>query len=212
MCFRGVKLRDGDGSSSGTDCLRCAAQPTELARPFTLRLTSAMKGRAVIVLLGLGTLGAYALGYHSAPISQAPVGAMASPSGFAQPVAFSGAAAQLPDSTSAPRATSAPAPSAKAGLPEQRPAASDAKRKVEAALTAAAIAAVIVQASRAQYHAGGRPCACPDDTMRNGRPCGGRSAYSRPGGASPLCYPSDVTTAMIESYRQRIASRQVLGR
>src|ERR1700730_6385733 len=99
VCFRGVKLRDGDGSSSGTDCLRCAAQPTELARPFTLRLTSAMKGRAVIVLLGLGTLGAYALGYHSAPISQAPVGAMASPSGFAQPVAFSGAAAQLPAST-----------------------------------------------------------------------------------------------------------------
>jgi hypothetical protein len=81
------------------------------------------------------------------------------------------------------------------------------KRKVEAALTAAAIAAIIVQASRAQYHAGGRPCACPDDTMRNGRACGGRSAYSRPGGAAPLCYPSDVTAAMIESHRQRQASR-----
>jgi hypothetical protein len=26
--------------------------------------------------------------------------------------------------------------------------------------------------------------------MRNGRACGGRSAYSRPGGAAPLCYPS----------------------
>jgi hypothetical protein len=48
--------------------------------------------------------------------------------------------------------------------------------------------------------------------MRNGRACGGRSAYSRPGGASPLCYPGDVTTAMIESYRQRIASRQAPGR
>ena len=65
----------------------------------------------------------------------------------------------------------------------------------------------IIQASRAQYHAGGRPCACPDDTMRNGRACGGRSAYSRPGGAAPLCYPHDVTAAMIESYRQRQAAR-----
>jgi hypothetical protein len=194
-------------------CLRCAAQPTELARPCILRLTSAMRGRAVVVLLGLGTLGAYALGYHSAPVSEAPVRVTtASPSGFAQPVALSGPAAQLPEPTSAPRATSAPAPSAKAGLPAEKPVASDAKRNVEAALTAAAIAAIIVQASRAQYHAGGRPCACPDDTMRDGRACGGRSAYSRPGGASPLCYPSDVTTAMIESHRQRTASRQVLGR
>jgi hypothetical protein len=55
------------------------------------------------------------------------------------------------------------------------------KRKVEAGLTAA-IATIIVQASRDQYHAGGR----------SGRACAGRSAYSRPGGAAPLCYPSDV--------------------
>jgi len=58
------------------------------------------------------------------------------------------------------------------------------KRKVEAVLTAAAIAAIIIQASRDQYHAGGSPWACPDDAMRNGRACGGRSD-SRPGGASP---------------------------
>jgi hypothetical protein len=51
----------------------------------------------------------------------------------------------------------------------------DVKRKVEGALTAAAIAAIIIQASRAQY-------------QRDGRACGGRSAYSRPGGAAPLCY------------------------
>ena len=74
------------------------------------------------------------------------------------------------------------------------------------ALTDAAIASVIVQASRSQYYATGRPCACPYDTTRNGR-CGGRSAYSRPGGASPLCYPSDITREMIERYRQSQASR-----
>jgi len=31
-------------------------------------------------------------------------------------------------------------------------------------------------------------CDCPYDLMRNGRRCGGRSAYSRPGGRSPECY------------------------
>ena len=31
-------------------------------------------------------------------------------------------------------------------------------------------------------------CDCPYDLMRNGRSCGGRSAYSRPGGRSPACY------------------------
>ncbi|WP_143271630.1 hypothetical protein [Bradyrhizobium mercantei] len=81
------------------------------------------------------------------------------------------------------------------------------KRKVEATLTAAAIVAILIKASRDQYHATGKPCACPDDLIRNGRSCGARSAYSRPGGAAPICYPHDVTSAMIDAYRQRVASR-----
>lgn len=36
-------------------------------------------------------------------------------------------------------------------------------------------------------------CPCPYNTMRNGRRCGKRSAYSRPGGANPLCYKSDIS-------------------
>lgn len=31
-------------------------------------------------------------------------------------------------------------------------------------------------------------CDCPYDRMRNGSVCGGRSAYSRPGGRNPQCY------------------------
>lgn len=31
-------------------------------------------------------------------------------------------------------------------------------------------------------------CDCPYDMMRNGRRCGGNSAYSRPGGRNPVCY------------------------
>jgi hypothetical protein len=73
-------------------------------------------------------------------------------------------------------------------------------------MSAAAIAALIVQESRRQYYATGHPCACPDDVTRTGRRCGGTSAYSRPGGATPLCYVSDVPAAMIERYRSRSAA------
>lgn len=59
----------------------------------------------------------------------------------------------------------------------------------------------IIQDSRNQYYATGHPCACPYDHARNGSMCGGRSAYSRPGGAEPLCFPKDVTAGMIEAYR-----------
>lgn len=31
-------------------------------------------------------------------------------------------------------------------------------------------------------------CECPYDVMSNGRSCGGRSAFSRPGGRKPICY------------------------
>jgi hypothetical protein len=69
------------------------------------------------------------------------------------------------------------------------------------------IAANIVRESRNKYYATGKPCACPDDKARNGTPCGGRSAYSRKGGAEPLCYLSDVKPWMIEERRQKHASR-----
>lgn len=46
-------------------------------------------------------------------------------------------------------------------------------------------------------------CPCPYNTTSRGHRCGGRSAYSRPGGASPLCFRRDVTDAMIERYRDR---------
>jgi hypothetical protein len=48
----------------------------------------------------------------------------------------------------------------------------------------------MIQASIDAYDG---PCPCPYNTMRNGRSCGRRSAYSRPGGESPLCYAHDIT-------------------
>ncbi len=46
------------------------------------------------------------------------------------------------------------------------------------------------------------PCACPYNVMRNGRSCGGRSAYSRPGGYAPICYPADVSQAQVQEWRR----------
>ena len=46
-------------------------------------------------------------------------------------------------------------------------------------------------------------CPCPYFSDRAGRRCGGRSAYSRPGGASPLCYTSDISDAAVAAYRAR---------
>ncbi len=45
-------------------------------------------------------------------------------------------------------------------------------------------------------------CPCPYNTAKNGSRCGKRSAYSRPGGYEPICYPSDVTQEMIREWRE----------
>ena len=70
--------------------------------------------------------------------------------------------------------------------------------KSPARLTDAQIKQAIIKASIAGY-AGS--CPCPYNTDRAGRSCGRRSAYSRPGGAAPLCYVADVTKEMVAAYR-----------
>lgn len=51
-------------------------------------------------------------------------------------------------------------------------------------------------------------CPCPYNTDRAGRSCGRRSAYSRPGGASPLCYDSDITAASLKQFRARYPAKR----
>lgn len=58
----------------------------------------------------------------------------------------------------------------------------------------------IIKESIASYRG---TCPCPYNTDRAGRRCGARSAYSRPGGASPLCYEKDVSQKMVDDYRKR---------
>lgn len=61
-----------------------------------------------------------------------------------------------------------------------------------------AVRRAIIAESIAQYPS---ICACPYSIMRNGAACGGRSAYSRPGGRSPICYPDDIPVEMVRRWR-----------
>ena len=66
------------------------------------------------------------------------------------------------------------------------------------ALSDAQVRQILIDESIAAYSGN---CPCPYNTARNGSRCGKRSAYSREGGAAPLCYPKDVTDEMVKQYR-----------
>jgi hypothetical protein len=44
-------------------------------------------------------------------------------------------------------------------------------------------------------------CPCPYNTDRAGRRCGARSAYDKPGGHAPLCFPSDISDSRLAAWR-----------
>ena len=67
------------------------------------------------------------------------------------------------------------------------------------ALTDDEIRQLIIEESIRSYPGN---CPCPYNRARNGSRCGGRSAYSRAGGYSPLCYPQDVSDEMVERHRE----------
>lgn len=57
----------------------------------------------------------------------------------------------------------------------------------------------IIKESIAEYPG---PCACPFNRARNGSSCGRRSAWSKAGGYSPICYKDEVTKEMIKAWRE----------
>ena len=48
----------------------------------------------------------------------------------------------------------------------------------------------MISKSLSQYQGN---CPCPYNYASNGSHCGARSAYTKRGGTSPLCYPTDIT-------------------
>ncbi|WP_409455859.1 hypothetical protein [Pseudescherichia sp.] len=57
----------------------------------------------------------------------------------------------------------------------------------------------IIKESIAEYPG---TCACPFNRARNGSSCGRRSAWSKAGGYSPVCYKDEVTKEMIKAWRE----------
>lgn len=67
------------------------------------------------------------------------------------------------------------------------------------AISDAQIKENIIKESIADYPG---TCACPFNRARNGSSCGKRSAWSKAGGYSPICYKDEVTKEMIKAWRE----------
>lgn len=67
-------------------------------------------------------------------------------------------------------------------------------------LTDAQVKQLIIRQSITAYSGS---CPCPFNVDRAGLSCGARSAYSRPGGASPIYYAKQVTDAHVKRYREQ---------
>ncbi|AHG19705.1 hypothetical protein Z042_08790 [Chania multitudinisentens RB-25] len=62
-----------------------------------------------------------------------------------------------------------------------------------------AVKKMIIQESIQAYPGN---CPCPFNSARNGSRCGKRSAWSRAGGYTPICYKEEVTKEMINEWRE----------
>jgi hypothetical protein len=123
---------------------------------------------------------------------------------FAVASAFSVATAtaeglsRQPGQTALLQAPSQPSPSS---VPAKAPTPVDEEATNRSLISDIAVIATVIAASRAAYLAMGKPCGCPDHVAANGSRCGLRSAHTKPGGFKPLCFPTDVSPAIIAAWR-----------
>jgi hypothetical protein len=108
-----------------------------------------MRGRAVIVILGFTALIFYSIGRQDVPTA-GPSSMLVAPT-YTKPLALVDAPLDAPAIRPQPTPSPSPTAIAKAIQPSPVPQQPKAKRKAEVALTVAAIAAIIVKASRHQY-------------------------------------------------------------
>lgn len=69
----------------------------------------------------------------------------------------------------------------------------------KSSLSDAEIRQRIIAASISSYPGN---CPCPYNSTRNGSSCGGRSAWSRAGGAAPICYPNEISKSQVDAWRR----------
>ena len=67
--------------------------------------------------------------------------------------------------------------------------------------TAKEIKQFIIKSSISNYSGN---CPCPYNRASNGSKCGKRSAWSRPGGADPICYESDISPELLTFWKEKI--------
>ena len=60
---------------------------------------------------------------------------------------------------------------------------------------------LLIQQSVASYLSNGQTCPCPYSLNRMGRRCLHQGEGGPPGGARSLCYPDDVSDAMVRAWR-----------
>jgi len=65
-------------------------------------------------------------------------------------------------------------------------------------LTDSQVRQIMIKQSIASYPGN---CPCPHNLASNGSQCGKRSAYSKPGGYTPLCSPSDISDEAVKAWR-----------
>lgn len=71
--------------------------------------------------------------------------------------------------------------------------------RLQPPLSDADIRQLIIQESAAAYPGAN---VCPYSRLRDGSLARSRSAYNRPGGHTPKCYPTDITDAEIAAWRR----------
>lgn len=73
-----------------------------------------------------------------------------------------------------------------------------------AGLSDSEIRNILIQRSVSSYPGN---CPCPYNHASNGSRCGKRSAWSRAGGYSPLCYPRDIPESAVNEYRKNMETQ-----
>jgi hypothetical protein len=119
-------------------------------------------------------------------------------SAFSAATASAEGTLRLSDQTALLQSPSQPAPPSS---PAKAPIPADEEAKKRSLISDIAVIATVIAASRAAYLAMGKPCGCPDHVAANGSRCGLRSAHSKPGGFKPLCFPTDISPAIIATWR-----------
>jgi hypothetical protein len=77
------------------------------------------------------------------------------------------------------------------------------KPRAAARLTDQQLRQMVIEQSIKEYRGS---CPCPYSVDRAGRSCGARSAWSRPGGAAPYCFPKDVPQEEVDRLRASLTS------